>query len=92
MNQARLLRRGRWLEYVTFGWNVVGCVVLLAAAISAGSVALAGFGVDSVIEIVASSVVVWQLNGAAVDGRTGQLASTSLLASSATRSCRSRRA
>jgi divalent metal cation (Fe/Co/Zn/Cd) transporter len=64
-----LLRRGLRLEYITLGWNIVGCVVLLAAAIAAGSVALAGFGIDSVIEIVASTVVIWQLNGVANDGR-----------------------
>ena len=58
-----LLRRGLMLEYVTLGWNVVGVVVLAIAAIAAGSVALAGFGVDSLIEIVASAVVVWQLKG-----------------------------
>lgn len=64
-----LLRRGVRLEYATLAWNVVGCVVLLAAALDAGSVALAGFGVDSVIEIVASAVVVWQLRGATDHGR-----------------------
>lgn len=58
-----LLRRGLTLEYVTLGWNVVGVVVLAIAALAAGSVALAGFGVDSLIEIVASAVVVWQLKG-----------------------------
>jgi divalent metal cation (Fe/Co/Zn/Cd) transporter len=70
VSRQALLRRGLWLEYATLGWNVVGCVVLLAAAVAAGSVALAGFGVDSVIEIVASSVVVWQLNGTYGDDRT----------------------
>ena len=58
-----LLRRGMMLEYATLAWNVVGVVVLAVAAIAAGSVALAGFGVDSLIEIVASAVVVWQLKG-----------------------------
>jgi hypothetical protein len=58
---VRLLRRGLLLEYATLSWNVVGVVVLAVAAIGAGSVALAGFGVDSLIEIVASAVVVWQL-------------------------------
>jgi hypothetical protein len=43
--------------------------VLLAGAIAVGSVALAGFGIDSVIEIVASTVVIWQLNGLADEGR-----------------------
>jgi divalent metal cation (Fe/Co/Zn/Cd) transporter len=58
-----LLRRGLWLEYATLGWNVVGVVVLAIAAVAAGSLALAAFGVDSLIEIVASAVVVWQLRG-----------------------------
>jgi divalent metal cation (Fe/Co/Zn/Cd) transporter len=64
-----LLRRGLMLEYLTLSWNVVGTVVLLIAAVAAGSVALAGFGVDSVIEIVASAVVVWQLRGEVGSGR-----------------------
>ena len=58
-----LLRRGMALEYATLAWNLVGVVVLAVAAVTANSVALAGFGVDSLIEIVASAVVVWQLNG-----------------------------
>jgi divalent metal cation (Fe/Co/Zn/Cd) transporter len=64
-----LLRRGLRLEYATLSWNVVGTVVLLIAAVAAGSVALAGFGVDSMIEIVASAVVVWQLEGEVGAGR-----------------------
>lgn len=58
-----LLRRGLSLEYATLGWNVVGAPVLIVSAVAAGSVALAGFGVDSLIEIVASAVVVWHLKG-----------------------------
>ena len=63
MHPASLLRRGLWLEYATLGWNVVGTVVVLVAAVRAGSAALAGFGLDSAIEIFASIVVVWQLKG-----------------------------
>jgi divalent metal cation (Fe/Co/Zn/Cd) transporter len=51
------------LEFVTLGWNVVGVVVLGLAAWTARSVALAGFGLDSVIEVGASTVVVWELSG-----------------------------
>jgi divalent metal cation (Fe/Co/Zn/Cd) transporter len=58
-----LLRRGVRLEYATLGWNVVGVVVVSIAAIAARSVALAGFGLDSLIEIFASVVVVWELTG-----------------------------
>jgi divalent metal cation (Fe/Co/Zn/Cd) transporter len=56
-----LRRRGLALEYTTLSWNVVGTVVAITAAVSAGSVALAGFGLDSLIEIGASTIVVWQL-------------------------------
>lgn len=59
-----LLRRGFALEYATLGWNVVGLAVLAVTAISARSVALAGFGLDSLIEIGASIVVIWELAGA----------------------------
>ncbi|MBM9507828.1 cation transporter [Actinacidiphila acididurans] len=61
--RQRLLRRGFALEYTTLGWNVVGIVILGFAAVSARSVALAGFGLDSLIEIGASTVVVWELSG-----------------------------
>src|SRR3974377_1462757 len=62
-SHEQLLRRGLMLEYITLAWNVGGAGILLGAAVAAASVALAGFGVDSLIEIVASAVVVWQLKG-----------------------------
>ncbi len=58
-----LLRRGYALEYATLAWNVIGIVVLAIASIAARSVALAGFGLDSLIEIGASTVVIWELSG-----------------------------
>ena len=61
METQKLLNRGLSLEYMTLAWNVVGCGILLAAALSARSIALFGFGIDSVIEIFASVIVVWQL-------------------------------
>jgi hypothetical protein len=60
---SSLLRRGLALEYTTLAWNVVGVAVLAWSAIRARSVALAGFGLDSLIEIGASVVVVWELTG-----------------------------
>jgi divalent metal cation (Fe/Co/Zn/Cd) transporter len=63
VTEASLLKRGLLLEYVTLGWNVVGVIIVLIAAVAARSVALAGFGLDSLIEIFASVVVVWQLTG-----------------------------
>ena len=64
---AVLLRRGRALEVITLGWNVAGIVVLAVAALGARSVALAGFGLDSLIEIGASTVVLWELSGTGED-------------------------
>lgn len=71
-NRDRLLRRGLWLEYTTLSWNIVGSVIVLIAAVTAGSVALAGFGLDSLIEIFASLVVVWHLKN--VEGSMEQRA------------------
>jgi divalent metal cation (Fe/Co/Zn/Cd) transporter len=59
--RKQLLVHGRRLEAATLGWNVVGVFVLAYAAIAARSVALAGFGLDSLIEIGASAVVLWEL-------------------------------
>jgi divalent metal cation (Fe/Co/Zn/Cd) transporter len=60
----RLRRRVLRLEYATLAWNVVGSVIVFAAAVAARSVALVGFGLDSLIEILASLVVIWQLQDA----------------------------
>ncbi|MFY9865514.1 MAG: cation transporter [Trebonia sp.] len=65
--RARLLRRGFVLEYVTLGWNVAGIFVLGITAVAARSVALAGFGLDSLVEIGASTVVIWELSGTGED-------------------------
>ncbi|MET7775788.1 cation transporter [Streptomyces sp. NPDC005388] len=63
ISRDSLLRQGFVLEYTTLAWNVIGIVVLAVAAVSARSVALAGFGLDSLIEIGASTVVIWELSG-----------------------------
>ncbi len=49
VSRSSLLRRGFLLEYATLAWNVVGVVVLALTALAARSVALAGFGLDSMI-------------------------------------------
>jgi divalent metal cation (Fe/Co/Zn/Cd) transporter len=67
--EGQLLVRGRLLEAATLAWNVVGVCVLTVAAVAARSVALAGFSLDSVIEIAASLVVLWELAEVAEDRR-----------------------
>ena len=53
------VRRGFALEGATLGWNAAGIVVLAIGAVTARSVALAGFGLDSLIEIGASTVEIF---------------------------------
>jgi divalent metal cation (Fe/Co/Zn/Cd) transporter len=60
---AEWLRTGIRLERLTLGWNAIGVLVLAFTALAAHSVALAGFGLDSLIEIGASAVVLWELAG-----------------------------
>jgi divalent metal cation (Fe/Co/Zn/Cd) transporter len=49
------------LEYATIAWNLGEAVLTVALGMAAGSLALIGFGTDSVIEVFASSVVVWHV-------------------------------
>ncbi|HMG82640.1 MAG TPA: cation transporter [Ferruginibacter sp.] len=58
-----LLRKGKFLEYATLGWNVIGVFVLIMAVRNIHSIALIGFGFDTLLEIGASIIVIWELNG-----------------------------
>jgi divalent metal cation (Fe/Co/Zn/Cd) transporter len=60
----RLLRHAFQLEYATIAWNTLEGVVAIVAGLSAGSVALVAFGLDSSVEVFASIVVVLELRGA----------------------------
>jgi divalent metal cation (Fe/Co/Zn/Cd) transporter len=63
------------LEYATIAWNVGEAVLTITLGAIAGSLALLGFGSDSLVEIFASFVVVWHLfprRGAAAPHRTAQ--------------------
>jgi divalent metal cation (Fe/Co/Zn/Cd) transporter len=55
------IRRGRLLEYLSVAWMVVEATVGIGAGILAGSIALVGFGADSVIELFSSAVLLWRL-------------------------------
>jgi divalent metal cation (Fe/Co/Zn/Cd) transporter len=58
--QARL---ARWLAWASLGYMTAEGGIAVAAAIAAGSAALLGFGLDSVIEAAASIIVIWRLTG-----------------------------
>ncbi|MEZ4503663.1 MAG: cation transporter [Dehalococcoidia bacterium] len=59
--RARLQRRALWLEYGTIAWNVGEAFLTIGLGIAAGSLALIGFGTDSIVEVMASAVVVWHI-------------------------------
>ena len=57
-----LLRKGKRLEYATLGWNIIGVLVLIVAVRNTHSISLLGFGFDTLLEIGASTIVIWELN------------------------------
>lgn len=61
--RAVLIRRVRVLVAFTIAYNVIEAVVALLAGSVAGSTALLGFGLDSVIEVSSAVAVAWQFAG-----------------------------
>lgn len=55
-------RRGKHVEYFTIAWNSVEGVVAVAAGALAGSISLVGFGIDSFIEVISGSVLLWRMS------------------------------
>ena len=60
-DRQALVRRGLLLNYATIAYNALEAVAALSAGVLAGSVALVGFGMDSVIEVTASGAAQWRL-------------------------------
>ena len=60
---ARLVARSRALrlEWFTIAWTSLEAIIGLTAAIRASSVALLGFGGDSIIEVASAGVLIWRL-------------------------------
>ena len=58
-----LVRRAQLLAWIGLGWHVIEAAVAIAAGVIAGSVALIGFGADSLIEVGAGVVVLWLMAG-----------------------------
>jgi divalent metal cation (Fe/Co/Zn/Cd) transporter len=67
-------RAGRRLEYFTLGWNLIEAAVAVVAGLLAGSIALSGFGVDSVIESISGGVLLWRLQTHQADEQRERLA------------------
>lgn len=64
-----LQRRIRWIVVATISYNVVEAFVALAAGTVSSSVALVGFGLDSIIEVLSAAAVAWQFAAANPEAR-----------------------
>jgi divalent metal cation (Fe/Co/Zn/Cd) transporter len=60
VHRSDLVARGQRLEYFTLAWNGFEAAVALIAGVLAGSIALVGFGLDSVIETASAGVLLWR--------------------------------
>jgi divalent metal cation (Fe/Co/Zn/Cd) transporter len=77
--RAPLVRRGLRLEYLTVIWNSLEALLAIATGLLAGSIALVGFGCESVIEVVSGAALVWRLRGDAGAGGSERRESTALV-------------
>jgi divalent metal cation (Fe/Co/Zn/Cd) transporter len=78
MKREDHIRRGLKLEYVTLGWNALEAVVAIGSGVIAGSIALVGFGLDSVIEMASGAALLWRLKADADEHRRARIERTAL--------------
>lgn len=62
--RAALVRRAQVLAWLGVGWHAIEAAVAVLAGLAAGSIALIGFGADSLIESFAGFILLWRLTGA----------------------------
>jgi divalent metal cation (Fe/Co/Zn/Cd) transporter len=80
VDRRRLQRRVRLLAWTGNAWHLVEFAIALGAGISAGSIALIGFGADSLIEGLAGFVIVWLFTGARLHSDTAEQRAQRLIA------------
>lgn len=62
VTREEVVHHGIRLEYLTIGWNSLEALIAIAAGLIAGSIALVGFGLDSVIETFSGATLLWRLH------------------------------
>jgi divalent metal cation (Fe/Co/Zn/Cd) transporter len=78
--RLRLERQARLLAWGGIGWHVVEFAIAIGAGIAAGSIALIGFGADSLIEALAGFVVLWLFTGNRLGSHTAERRAQQLIA------------
>lgn len=77
-NRAGLVRRGRYLEYFTIAYNSLEGLIAVSAGLIAGSIALVGFGFDSLIEVTSGAILVWRLHADVDEARRERIEAISV--------------
>jgi divalent metal cation (Fe/Co/Zn/Cd) transporter len=80
--RAKLERRARLLAWGGIAWHFVEFGIALAAGVAAGSIALIGFGADSLIEALAGFVVLWLFTGRRVGSPIAERRAQQMIAAS----------
>lgn len=62
-DRSRLVTRAKTLSWLSIGWMTIEAVAAIVAALIAGSVALLGFGLDSLIELASAGTILWLYTG-----------------------------
>jgi divalent metal cation (Fe/Co/Zn/Cd) transporter len=76
----RAARRARLLSWISLAWMGAEGAIALVAGITAGSIALIGFGIDSFVEGLASIVIVWRFTGARLHSEDAERRAQKLVA------------
>lgn len=77
-NRASQVKRGRRLEYFTIIYNSLEGIIAIVAGVVAGSIALVGFGFDSLIEVTSGVALLWRLHSDADESRRERMESVTL--------------
>jgi Predicted Co/Zn/Cd cation transporters len=78
IERSRLVKRGRRLEYFTIAYNSLEGLIAVVAGLIAGSIALVGFGFDSIIEVTSGAALLWRLHSDADESRRERLEAITL--------------
>jgi divalent metal cation (Fe/Co/Zn/Cd) transporter len=78
--RPELVRRARLLAHVGLAWHGIEAAVAIGAGIVAGSIALVGFGADSLVELLAGVVVLWRFAGQRVSSEGAERRAQQLIA------------
>lgn len=78
IERSKLVTKGRRLEYFTIVYNSLEGLIAVVAGLMAGSIALVGFGFDSLIEVTSGAALLWRLHSDADESRRERIEAVTL--------------